>query len=49
LNDDELRFKFGLKYRTPAEAAGIEVQGEDKWLTLIQNASQQKTADRKPN
>jgi len=29
-----------LDYKTPAEAAGIEVQGEDKWLTLIQNASQ---------
>lgn len=42
----------GLKYRTPAEAAGIEVQGEDKWLTLIQNASQRKTTsetDHKPH
>jgi putative transposase len=29
----------GLKYRTPAEAAGIAVEGKDKWLTLIQNAS----------
>jgi transposase-like protein len=29
----------GLKGATPAEAAGITVQGEDKWLTLIQNAS----------
>jgi transposase-like protein len=27
-----------LKGRTPAELAGIKVQGENKWLTLIQNA-----------
>ncbi len=25
--------------KTPAEACGIKVEGEDKWLTLIQNAS----------
>lgn len=29
----------GLNGRTPAEAAGIKVEGEDKWRTLIQNAS----------
>jgi hypothetical protein len=29
----------GLKYRTSAQATGIEVKGDDKWLTLIQNAS----------
>jgi transposase-like protein len=28
-----------LKGRTPAEACGIMVEGKDKWLTLIQNAS----------
>lgn len=28
-----------LNGRTPSEAAGIKVQGENKWLTLIQNAS----------
>jgi transposase-like protein len=28
-----------LDYKTPAEAAGIQVKGKDKWLTLIQNAS----------
>jgi transposase-like protein len=30
----------GLKGKTPAEACGITVQGNNKWLTLIQNASQ---------
>ena len=29
----------GLQGRTPAEAAGIRVGGEDRWRTLIQNAS----------
>jgi hypothetical protein len=28
-----------LDYQTPAEVAGIQVKGKDKWLTLIQNAS----------
>jgi transposase-like protein len=28
-----------LDGKTPADAAGIEVRGKDKWLTLIQNAS----------
>lgn len=28
-----------LKGDTPAERAGIKIQGEDKWTTLIQNAS----------
>ena len=28
----------GVGGRTPAEAAGIDIRGSDKWLTLIQNA-----------
>jgi hypothetical protein len=28
-----------LKGQTPAEQAGIKVEGKDKWLTIIQNAS----------
>ncbi len=31
-----------LDYKTPAEAAGIQVLGENKWMTLIQNASKAK-------
>ena len=27
-------------WQTPAEACGIDIQGKNKWLTLIQNASQ---------
>jgi hypothetical protein len=28
-----------LNGRTPSEAAGIEIRGKDKWLTIIQNAA----------
>ena len=30
---------MGLNGRTPAEAAGIKIQGDNKWRTLIENAS----------
>jgi transposase-like protein len=30
-----------LQGKTPSERAGIEVKGNDKWLTLIQNAARQ--------
>lgn len=29
----------GLGGKTPAEACGITVEGRNKWLTIIQNAS----------
>jgi transposase-like protein len=41
-----------LNGQTPSEAAGITIEGENKWLTLIQNASQRKTTSKtghKPN
>lgn len=34
-----VRPHMALDGRTPAEAAGIDVLGDNKWLTLIQNAS----------
>jgi len=34
-----IRPHMALKGKTPAEIAGITVEGENKWLTLIQNAS----------
>ena len=33
-----IRGHEGLKGKAPAEAAGITVEGQDKWLTIIQNA-----------
>jgi hypothetical protein len=33
-----VRTHEGLKGKTPAEACGIKVEGQDKWLTLIQNS-----------
>ena len=29
----------GLAGKTPSEACGIKIEGENKWITLIQNAS----------
>ena len=37
-----LRGHEALEGKTPADACGIEVQGENKWLTLIQNASRKR-------
>jgi len=31
----------GLDGKTPAEACGIKIGGQNKWITLIQNASKQ--------
>jgi transposase-like protein len=33
----------GLNGDTPADRVGIKVEGENKWITLIQNASRQKS------
>lgn len=30
---------IGLEGKTPTEACGIELKCENKWITLIQNAS----------
>jgi len=32
-----------LDGRTPADECGIKVEGKDKWLTIIQNASRRST------
>jgi len=37
-----IREHEGLDGKTPAEACGIKIEGKNKWLTLIQNASQKK-------
>ncbi|BDQ30294.1 hypothetical protein NZNM25_10600 [Nitrosopumilus zosterae] len=34
-----LRPHMGLEGKTPAQACGIEIEGSNKWLTLIQNAT----------
>jgi len=31
---------MALEGKTPAEKAGIKVEGENKWVAIIQNASQ---------
>jgi hypothetical protein len=34
-----LRPHMALDGKTPSEACGITIQGDDKWRTLIENAS----------
>jgi hypothetical protein len=34
-----VRPHMALDGQTPADKAGIEIKGRDKWLTIIQNAS----------
>jgi hypothetical protein len=36
-----IRPHMALQGKTPAEVAGIKVEGDNKWITLIQNASRQ--------
>jgi len=33
-----VRPHMSLENKTPAEACGITIQGENKWITLIQNS-----------
>ena len=35
-----VRPHMALEGKTPSEVAGIRVKGKNKWITLIQNASQ---------
>lgn len=37
-----IRPHMGLEGKTPSEVAGIKVEGDNKWITLIQNASRDK-------
>jgi hypothetical protein len=37
--DNYVRPHMALEGKTPAETAGIKVEGENKWITIIQNAS----------
>ena len=38
-----VRPHMGLNGKTPAEACGIDVKGNNKWLTLIQNATNERS------
>jgi transposase-like protein len=39
-----VRPHMALEGKTPSQLAGIDVQGDNKWLTLIQNASEKEGA-----
>ena len=42
INHNFIRPHMGLQGRTPAEVAGIKVEGQNRWLTIIQNAAKSK-------
>jgi hypothetical protein len=37
-----IRPHMALENHTPAEKAGIKVEGSDKWITIIQNATKER-------
>lgn len=37
-----IRPHMSLDGKTPSEVCGIKIEGKNKWLTLIQNASRRK-------
>lgn len=41
-----IRPHMALNGKTPAEQAGITIEGDNKWLTLIQNAKSNVTRER---
>lgn len=43
-----LRLHTALKGKTPAEVAGIQIKGENKWLAIIQNASKKRAIEESP-
>lgn len=44
-----IRPHMALDGKTPAELCGIQVEGENKWITLIQNAASSKSKTRQVN
>jgi len=42
-----VRPHMGLEGRTPADLTGIRVEGDNKWMTLIQNASKHSKATKR--
>jgi hypothetical protein len=39
INHNHIRQHKGLDSKTTAEACGIRIEGNNKWITLIQNAT----------
>jgi hypothetical protein len=44
-----IRPHMALEGKTPSEVARVKVEGENKWLTLIQNWARQKTHEPEPD
>ena len=43
LYNNYIRPHEALDGKTPSEECGITIEGKNKWVTLIQNASKEKT------
>ena len=41
MHHNYLRPHMSLDGKTPSEKAGIEIKGNNKWITIIQNASKE--------
>ena len=39
IHHNYIRFHIGIKRKIPSEKAGIKVEGLNRWITIIQNAS----------
>ena len=39
MRQNYLRPHMGLEGKIPSKVAGIKIEGDNKWITLIQNAS----------
>jgi hypothetical protein len=39
IHNNYIRTHQGLDGKTPAEASGMRIEGENKWMTLLRNAS----------
>ncbi len=39
IHHNYIRTHMGINNETPADKAGIKIEGNNKWITLIQNAS----------
>lgn len=45
LYHDFMRPHEGIGNKTPAEKCGVKIEGENKWVTIIQNAKREQKSD----
>jgi hypothetical protein len=45
LKEDGHSYPFEFEYQTPSEEAGITIEGDNKWLTLMKKSVQHQKAN----